>query len=149
MSTKQDVTVQVTHRYSAAAERVFDAWLDPAVLDGWMFGASQRDEEVVRIEVDARVGGKFSFVVRRQGQEIDHSGEYLEIARPQRLAFTWGAAAVGEAPDASRVTIDIEAIGDGCELTLTHEMHRDWAEYAERTRDGWGRILDALGAAIG
>src|SRR5207244_4104921 len=82
MSTRQDVTVRVTHRYNASPERVFDAWLDPTLIDGWMFGPSQRDEEVVRISVDPRVGGSFSFLVRRQGEEIDHVGEYIELDRP-------------------------------------------------------------------
>ena len=148
MSTKQDVTVRVTHRYNASPERVFDAWLDPTLIDGWMFGPSQRDEEVVRISVDPRVGGSFSFLVRRQGQEIDHTGEYLELDRPRRLAFTWGAGAPGEKPDMSRLSIDISAIDNGCELTLTHELHPDWADYADRTREGWTKILAALEKAI-
>jgi uncharacterized protein YndB with AHSA1/START domain len=147
-STKQEVTVQVTHRYSASPERVFDAWLDPKLLDGWMFGASQRDEEVVSISVDARVGGSFSFLVRRQGQEIDHVGEYLEIDRPRRLAFTWGAGASSERPDMSRVSIDISANDSGCELTLMHELQPDWADYADRNREGWTKILDALEKAV-
>src|SRR2546422_4474208 len=71
MSTKHDVTVRVTHRYNASPERVFDAWLDPKLIDGWMFGPSQRDEEVRRVTVDPRVGGSFSFLVRREGHEID------------------------------------------------------------------------------
>ena len=49
MSTTQDITVCVTHRYNASPERVFDAWLDPKLIDGWMFGPSQRDEEVIRV----------------------------------------------------------------------------------------------------
>jgi uncharacterized protein YndB with AHSA1/START domain len=148
MSTTQDVTVRVTHRYNASPDRVFDAWLDPRLIDGWMFGPSQRDEEVVHIAVDARVGGSFSFLVRRQGQEIDHVGEYLEIDRPRRLAFTWGAAVAGDKPDPSRVTIEIAASEGGCELTLTHEIDPEWAEYADRTREGWSKILAAMETAL-
>ena len=148
MSTQQDVTVRDIHRYNAPPERVFDAWLDPKLMDGWMFGPTQRDEEVVRISVDARVGGSFSFFVRRQGEEIDHTGKYLELDRPRRLAFTWGAGPPGQTPDISRLSIDISATDNGCELTLIHELHPDWADYADRTRDGWTKILDALEAAL-
>lgn len=35
---------------------------------------------------------------------------------------------------------------DDCELTLSHEGIPD--EYAERTRDGWGMILDGITRAV-
>ena len=146
MSTKQDVTVRVTHRFNASPELVFDAWLDPDLINGWMFGPTQRDEEVRRVTVDRRVGGAFSFLVLRQGEEIDHTGEYLEIDRPRHLAFTWGAGPPGEKPDTSRVSIDIRATGDGCELTLTHEGVLE--AYVKQTEHGWGMILDGLAKAL-
>jgi len=139
--------VRVTRRFDAAPGRVFDAWLDAEMIGRWMFGPSLRDEEVVRIALDARVGGSFSFVVRRQGQEIDHIGEYREIIRPRRLVFTWGIAQ--DKPDMSRVIVDIVALASGCELTLTHELHPDWADYASRTEAGWTKMLAALAATLG
>jgi uncharacterized protein YndB with AHSA1/START domain len=108
----------------------------------WMFGPVIRDEEIVRLTVDPRVGGKFSFVVRRQGAEIDHVGEYLEIDRPTRLVFTWGTA--DNLPETTRVTIEIAPRDSGCELTLTHDMDRKWADYAARTEQGWRTMLEAL-----
>ena len=99
------------------------------------------------ISLDARVGGSFSFVVRRQGEEIDHVGEYLEIHRPRRLVFTWGIR-MGTT-DSSRVTIDIAPLEKGCELTLIHELHPDWADYADRTEAAWTKMLDALATTLG
>jgi uncharacterized protein YndB with AHSA1/START domain len=107
-----------------------------------MFGPALRDEEVVRITLDARVGGRFSFLVRRQGNEIDHIGRYVEIDRPRWLVFTWAVAP--DAEDASRVTIDIVPQGTACELTLTHEMQPQWADFAGRVREGWTKMLEAL-----
>jgi uncharacterized protein YndB with AHSA1/START domain len=146
-AAKENVVVRVTRRYSASPERVFDAWLDPGMLGRWMFGTVVRDEEVVRIALDARVGGTFSFAVRRQGEEVDHIGEYLEIDRPRRLVFTWGIA--GESEDGSRVIVEIVAQENGCELTLSHELHPDWADYADRTEDAWTKMLDALAGTLG
>lgn len=140
MQAGSDIRVTVVHRFKAAPERVFDAWLSPDLLGQWMFGAKLRDEEILRISVDGRVGGSFSFLVRRQGEEIDHVGKYLEIDRPRRLVFTWG---IGEG-DSSRVIIDIVPSGTGCELTLTHELHPDWADYAARTEAGWTKMLGLL-----
>jgi uncharacterized protein YndB with AHSA1/START domain len=141
------IEVNIKRHFAASAERVFDAWFDTELLQKWMFGPAVRDEEIVRLEADPRVGGKFSFVVRRQGTEIDHVGTYLEIDRPRRLVFTWGIA--GESTDGSRVVITIEPRGNGCELSLKHEMDPKWAEYADRTRAGWSKMLDMLQAATG
>jgi uncharacterized protein YndB with AHSA1/START domain len=138
---------RVVRRFGAAPERVFDAWLSRDMIGQFMFGPALRDEEIVRLSLDPRVGGAFSFVVRRQGQEVDHIGHYLEIDRPRRLVFTWGGAAAST--DMSRVSIDIGALPTGCELTLTHEMHPDWADYASRAEAGWTKMLDALGTVLG
>ena len=140
------VTVRVTRRFDAAPERVFDAWLTPAMIGRWMFGPALRDEKILRIEADARVGGSFSFLVLRQGTEIDHVGRYLEIERPRHLVFTWGIAQ--ESAEESRVSIDITPVDSGCELKLTHVMDAKWAEYADRTRSGWTTMLDALARTL-
>src|SRR5258708_31749512 len=137
MDTKP-VIVTVTQRFSAPAERVFDAWLDTALIGRWMFGPALRDEEVLRIATDPHVGGAFSFLVGRQGQEIDHVGKYLEIDRPRRLVFTWAIAPASIEPDvASRVIVAITPVGSGCELVLTHEMQPEWADYAGLVTEGW------------
>jgi uncharacterized protein YndB with AHSA1/START domain len=144
MNTRSPVTVRVTHNFRAAPERVFDAWLDPALIGQWMFGLGGRDEEVLRISLEPRPGGAFSFLVRREGQELDHVGQYLEIDRPRRLAFSWGVRAGTAEPDMSRVSIDVTPRASGSELTLTHELHPDWADFAARTESGWTTLLESL-----
>lgn len=146
MTVQQHVQVRVSRRYPFPPERIFDSWIDPARIGTWMFGPAVREETVVRLTLDARVGGSFSFVVERQGQEIDHVGEYLEIDRPRRLVFTWGIRE--NLPDTSRVIVEITPVETGCELTLTHELHPDWAEYASRTEGGWTKMLNALGETL-
>jgi uncharacterized protein YndB with AHSA1/START domain len=146
MTEKKLVSVRVTRRFSASPERVFDAWLKPEMLGQWMFGPNVREEEIVRLTVDARVGGSFSFIVRRQGEEIDHIGEYLEINRPHRLVFTW--AIRQPEPDNSRVIIEIVPVENGSELTLTHELHPDWADYAGRTEAAWAKMLGVLDTVL-
>jgi len=142
MSRSESPKARVVHRFRASPERVFDAWLDPAKIALW-FGPGLG--EMVRIDVDARVGGRFSFVQRRGTQEIDHVGEYLELDRPKRIVFTWGVA---PEPVESTVTIEIAPRGDGCELVLVHEMAPKWAEYVARTEHGWRTMLDAMATAV-
>jgi uncharacterized protein YndB with AHSA1/START domain len=139
-----DPIVKVTKTFDAIPELVFDGWLDTAMLEKWMFGPAVRDEEIVHLELDPRVGGRFSFLVRRGGEEIDHVGRYLEIDSPRRLVFTWGI--VGS--DNSTVAVEIAGDDKGCELILTHFLHPDWADYVERTRQGWAFMLEKLGEAL-
>ena len=145
MRTKsKPVTVRVARCFTASPERVFDAWLDAKRAANWMFAT--RSGEMVRAEIDARVGGKYVFTDRRDGEDVEHTGEYLEIDRPRRLVFTFGLPKVSPEPD--RVTIEIVAQGTGCELTLTHEMKPEWAEYRDRTEDGWSKMLAGLAARL-
>jgi uncharacterized protein YndB with AHSA1/START domain len=137
------VDVQVSRAFAVRPEAVFDAWLDPAWLGRWMFGPGMRAETVLHLRTEPRVGGRFSFLVERQGQRIDHIGTYLEIDRPRRLVFTW--AIRGESDDdGSTVAIDLTATPEGCLLSLTHTLPAQWADYAPRTRQGWTTMLDTL-----
>lgn len=153
MPQRRTVTATVSRRFDAPADRVFAAWLDPDAAMRW-FGPGLG--EMVRVDVDARIGGSFSFVQRRNGADIDHTGVYLEIAAPRRLVFTWGIAP--ESGEGSRVAIDIAPDGPstgsgpdggGCELTLRHELDPEWEDFIERTRDAWARMLDAMGEVVG
>jgi len=85
-------------------------------------------------------------VDRRDGRDVSHVGTYLEIDRPRRLVFSFTVGGVSSDPD--RVTIEIVPLATGSELTLTHEMKPDWAEYVDRTEAGWGMILQGLETAI-
>jgi uncharacterized protein YndB with AHSA1/START domain len=142
----QPVHAVVLHRFSVAPERIFDACLDPAWVGRWMFGPNVRDERIVRLTLDARVGGKYSFVVDRAGTEVDHVGEYLEIDRPRLLAFTWATRDNLEQP--SRVIIEIAPRDAGCEVKLTHVMGANWSAYVDRAAGAWSKMLDALERAI-
>lgn len=141
MMNQKAVSVRVTRRFTASAERVFDAWLDVERARQFLFATSTG--EMVRAEIDPRVGGRFLFVDRRQGQDVEHVGTYLEIDRPRRLVFTF---AVTGAEGETRVTIDIRPLDVGCELTLTHEGVPE--DYADRTESGWATILDAIARAL-
>ena len=142
MSTSPNVTVRVTHRYSASAERVFDAWLDPKTAGEWLFATPTG--QITRMEIDPRQGGKFT-IVRRDGEEFEHVGEYIEIDRPRRLVFTFGVPRVS--PEFTRVAIEIVRVGSGCELALTQDGVLP--DYAEPNVKGWTMILDTLERVLG
>ncbi len=144
MSAAKPIIVRVRRRFEASAERVFDAWLDPEKARRFLFATPKG--EMVRAEIDPRVGGAFNFTERRDGQDAEHIGTYLEIDRPRRLVFTFHTER--NSTDLSRVTIDIVPQENGCELTLTHEIDPKWVDYKDRTEAGWTMILSSLAVAL-
>lgn len=161
MRARSYVAARVTHRFGASPERVFDAWLDAEMVATWwrLFASAAgrgASETLENVRIDARVGGSFSVLVRRDGRLIDHTGEYLEITRPRRLVFTWAPLTLPEEPGAraaamqegspaySRVIIEIAPLSSGCEVTLVHEMHPDWSEFVDRAANAWKTMLDAI-----
>jgi uncharacterized protein YndB with AHSA1/START domain len=71
-------------------------------------------------------------------------GENLEVDPPRRLVQSmvalWGEDAKSEGT--SRVTWEIEPVGDSCRLTVTHDQLREGA--SEQLYGGWPMILSGL-----
>jgi uncharacterized protein YndB with AHSA1/START domain len=131
--------VRVSHRYKAPPENVFDAFFDENKAKKFMFATPTG--EMVRVEIDPRVGGKFIFVDRRPDMgEVEHVGAWLEIDRPRRLVFEFAVPAYD--PTKTVVTVEIVPDGDGSVLTLTHDGV--FEEYVKQTQQGWGMILANL-----
>jgi uncharacterized protein YndB with AHSA1/START domain len=141
---KNAISVVIVRRFAAPAERVFDAWLDPALARAWLFTTAS--SAVTRCDIDARVGGSFTIVDKRGDQTITHVGTYLAIDRPRRLVFTFAVPQFS--PLFDQVTVEIRALDDGCELTLTNEMAAEQAEWEEPAREGWTMMLNTLATKL-
>lgn len=142
------VVVRVTHRYSASAERVFDAWLTPGQASRFLFRT--RTGNVMQCEIQPEVGGGFTVIDRRpaaDGEEsvfdVVHMGKYLELDRPRRIVFDFSVLTFGnETP--TRVMVDLAPVNPhACELTVTHEMGASEQARAmeESSRKGWNSML--------
>jgi uncharacterized protein YndB with AHSA1/START domain len=145
------VVIRVTHRYSAPAERVFDAWLTSGQASRFLFRT--RTGNVMRCEITPEVGGGFTVTDRRPAADGDesvfdvvHMGKYIEISRPRRLVFDFSVLTMGS-DDPTRVTVDVTPLGpQSCELALTHEMgNTELARMMEEgSRKGWLNMLGAI-----
>lgn len=133
--------------FNVSPHRVYDAVLSTEMIGRFMFGPLLREEEILHIRNDPRVGGEFSYKVRRGEHVIDHVGRFLELVPSKRIAFTWGIA--GESDDGgSVVTIDIVPTKEGCALTLSHQMPPEWANFRDRSRAAWEKMLGVLATLL-
>lgn len=138
-----DLTLQVDRLISAPAERCFDAWLSPEMLSRFMTPGPGMT--VTEARADPVIGGAYRIVMQApDGTQIPHWGAYLEIDRPNRLAFTWASK---HSVEGSTVTLTFAPEGDRTRVTLTHVRFVD-----EASRDqhigGWTGILDAMAQAL-
>ena len=143
-----EVVVRVSHRYSAPAERVFDAWLTPGQASRFLFRT--RTGNVMQCEITPEVGGGFTVTDRRPAADGDesvfdvvHMGKYVEIDRPKRLVFDFSVLTFGS-DDATRVTVDIQPLGPmACELTVSHALGSSNLAHnmEESSRKGWDAML--------
>jgi uncharacterized protein YndB with AHSA1/START domain len=108
----------------------------------WMGPA---DIEILKAEVDARVGGRYRIEMRDDtGNPHTVTGVYREVITGEKLVFTWvWEVTPPELPHESLVTVVIKADGDGTLLTLTHERLSS-EESREGHEGGWISSLDKL-----
>ncbi len=116
-------------------ERLWEAITDPEIRAKYNFGAGVNSDWTpgARLEIDAaKAGGLLG------------EGEVIEVDPPRRLVHTmvalWSDDVKREGP--SRVTWEIEPVGDSCRLTLTHDQLREDAN--AELYGGWPMILSGL-----
>jgi uncharacterized protein YndB with AHSA1/START domain len=129
---------------SASREKVFKAWTDPESIRHWMCPGDIRETEA---HLDVRPGGSFRITMKGPNMDYEHTGTYRIVEPPSRLVFTW-ISTKGTHDQETIVTVQLEARGNQCELTLTHEKLPD-RESIRSHRRGWGEIVDLLDESFG
>ncbi|MBE7940999.1 MULTISPECIES: SRPBCC family protein [Ramlibacter] len=146
-------SVRVTHRYMHPVDRVFEAWLNPAMASRFFFAT--RTGSVLQCEIEAEPGGSFVVTDRRPHADADesffdaeHRGTYAEIVPNNRIVFDFTVGPMG-AP--TRVTLDFVRLGSAIsEIVLEHELGEEADPHAaSRARQGWERMLDQLEKVLG
>ena len=136
--------VTVKRRINAPAQRIFDAWLDPAALAEWMRPCSSNTGRS-DVKVDAREGGAFEIVMHVPSGPVRHTGVYQSIEAPRRLVFTWNSPHAGQ--NDSLVTVDFRPDGKITEVVITHERLPEAARAGHT--GGWTDILESLAKQLG
>lgn len=134
-------SLTLVRRIAARPSLVFDALTTPEGIACW-WGPDAGP--VLVAETDVRVGGRYRVRFRMlDGTEHESSGEYVEVARPSRIAMTWRWLGGSEDAGESLLEFSLRPFADGTELTLIHSRLHD-----EPSRDGhergWNGALDKL-----
>jgi uncharacterized protein YndB with AHSA1/START domain len=148
--TATQTELRMERRFDAAPDAVFDAWTNPEVLRRWW--AAAPDWETPNADVDLRAGGRYRLTMRDPSAGAEHTvaGEYIEVRRPDRLAYTWEWEPEPGGPDMgppSRVTVDFVADGDGTRVEILHTGLAGEASRAQHEH-GWIAVLDNLAGVL-
>ena len=131
----------MTRHIRAARERVCDAFLSADELRQWMCPRGMR---VAEASADARQGGRWRIaMVARDGSRFVVGGEYREVARPERVAFTWSWEGDAMPPMQTLIEVNFTAQDGG---TLLQMRHGGFPAAAARDghRQGWNTTLNKL-----
>lgn len=143
MTNPERTDLSVARRIDQPPARVYDAWLDPKQAKKFLFATATG--QMVRAETDPKAGGKFTFVDRRNGEDIEHTGIYLELIRPRRIVFEF--AVPKYSAEKTRIEVEITPSGTGSDVTLTHRNAPK--EHVDKARSGWTTILNNLADSLG
>lgn len=129
VATQAPLSLELTHRFDASPERVFEAWLSKEWGD-WLPPANAR-VSIVRWE--PVVGGSFLLVMTMEdGHKTEISGRYRVVDPPNRLVFTW----LGVNKQEMLITLTFAKCGEGTLMKLRQEGFKD-AESRDRFNTGW------------
>jgi uncharacterized protein YndB with AHSA1/START domain len=115
-------------------ERLWEAIVDPGIRSKYSFG--MRPTSALRQGEHFEMGNGAGMILGE--------GDNLEVDPPRRLVQTmvalWSDEAKAEGT--TRVTWEIEAVGDSCRLTVIHDQMREGAD--SQIYGGWPMIISGL-----
>jgi uncharacterized protein YndB with AHSA1/START domain len=115
-------------------ERLWDAITDPEMRAKYTFGVKTSSDWTPGSSYESSVPGVMDIA----------AGENLEVDPPRRLVQSFNALWSDDvkAVGTSRVTWEIEPVGDSCQLRVTHDQLPDDAN--NEVYGGWPMILSGL-----
>jgi uncharacterized protein YndB with AHSA1/START domain len=121
-------------RIRARPETIFPFFTEPELMVQWMGS---------RAEADPRPGGIYRVDV--DGSRHIARGEFVEIAAPERVVFTWGWESEESPVRPGSSTVEVTLTPDG-DHTIVRLVHSDLPSKASADRHtvGWEHYLERL-----
>jgi uncharacterized protein YndB with AHSA1/START domain len=127
-----------TRVFDAPRERVWREWTEPERFADW-YGGPDAEVPLATVTMDVRPGGRWSLTMLFGSLEIRWTGEYREVAAPERLVFTISDQPGGDPYElVSVVLTDLD--GGRTEMRFEQRGHLQPDEY-DRARNGWGTFF--------
>ncbi|WP_233254217.1 SRPBCC family protein [Salipaludibacillus keqinensis] len=145
-------TLTMTRQFSASADSLFDAWMNPEKMKKWFFTMEQTNQVANN---EPHVGGTWEIVDHRDGTDYRAIGEYIEVEPLNKIVLTVKMPQFSDSED--RMTVDFIPLEQGCEMVFTHvifvpheegwtkeDIDKSVQEYHDQTEHGWGLMFDNL-----
>jgi uncharacterized protein YndB with AHSA1/START domain len=137
------LVLELKCRVDAPPQQTFRSLTEPAELAQWWGPHGFTTPE---IELDLRVGGNYRFGMQPPDGDLFHlSGEFLEIAPPSRVVYTFRWDEPDPEDRETVVTLSLAAVGEATDVALSQgefasqgrlELHRDgWTDGFEKLRE--------------
>ncbi|HVP79499.1 MAG TPA: SRPBCC family protein [Thermodesulfobacteriota bacterium] len=127
--------VYVTY-VSTSPEKLWNALIDPEITTKYWQHLNVSDW---------KPGSRWEHRSADEERALRLVGKVVEVSPPRRLVLTWAFPAdEGREEKHSRVTFEIEPIGDVARLTVTHARLEPGSEMLEGITEGWPKVLSSL-----
>ncbi len=134
-------SVEISKEIAAPASKVFEAWIDPAMLEQWLTSHA---------EADPRVGGRYRLEFRDEanpGVVQVCAGEYLELDPDHRLVKSWTYES-GDPEQRIETVVEVELVEKSTgfvDMTVIERGHVAFnSQETEETRQAWNEAVDVL-----
>jgi len=127
--------VYVTY-IATSPEKLWKALIDPAMTTKYW--------QHVNVS-DWKPGSRWEHRGADKERELKLVGKVIESSSPRRLVLTWAFPADEAREDKhTRVTFEIEPIGDVVRLTVTHDRLEPDSKMLDGITKGWPKVLSSL-----
>jgi uncharacterized protein YndB with AHSA1/START domain len=141
-----DPELVIMRVFNAPRDLVWKAWTDPALAVHWW---GPKDYPATDLEMDVRPGGLWSGRLRstEDGSILTHKGVFRDVAKPERLVFTFAWDEEGERGLETLVTITFTDQGAKTLMTFRQVPFQS-AEERDGHKGGWTSAFDRFDDAL-
>jgi len=139
--------ITITRVFDAPRELVFAAWTDPDQVSKW-FGPAGFDAPRDSVEIDLRVGGRFSLRMVKGGSGREHPIRYeiVELVEPELLVLKSEPMPEVGLHHGTVARIELEEEAGKTRMTLTDGPYTE--EGGRGAGAGWESAFDKLEALV-
>lgn len=125
---------------ATSPEKIWNALIDPKMT------AQYWQHENIS---DWKPGSKWEHRESNKERTLKLVGKVIESSPPRRLVMTWAFPAdAAHEEKHSRVTFEIEPLGNVVRLTVTHDRLEPDSEMLNGITEGWPKVLSSLKSLI-